>query len=58
MAKQKGHSAWENLKKEEAENNRRQYQFWEKKLHIAISRGDEEGIEDAKKHLEYWIALI
>lgn len=50
--------AWEALQEAEAENNKRQYQFWEKKYRILMSKGKLKEAEDAKKHLDYWLTLI
>ena len=58
MRTENAKKGWEAHNDEEYENNKSRYQFWEKKLHMALNKGDKRAEEEARKHLDYWKELI
>lgn len=47
-----------NDSKEIRESCRKDYEFWVRKLEIALKKGDEKAIEEAHKQLDYLIKWI
>ena len=58
MRSESAKRGWDANRETEAENNMRQFLFWEQKLHMALNKGNKKAEEEARKHLDYWKDLI